>query len=222
MEYFCCFHSYLRKTSNLSDGEVGRLFRALMKYSATGEREELDGRAGTAFDFMADDIDAAKEKYELKCRTNKQNREKGTSTTVDDRARPSTNDNETHKQKTKNQKETSTSVDDNPPLSPQGGKGAARPAKFSAKACIEQYTQDTELRSLLLEWLDVRKAQRAANTKGAITRNLEKLPEMAQQSGLTLQDYMREVVRRGWRAFYPVHAEQRRNDGSDFDWLTGQ
>lgn len=110
MEYFCCFHSYLRKTSNLSDGEVGRLFRALMKYSATGEREELDGRAGTAFDFIADDIDAAKEKYAQKCRTNKQNREKGTSTTVDDRARPSTNNDETHQTKNKNI----------PPLTPQG------------------------------------------------------------------------------------------------------
>lgn len=110
MEYFCCFHSYLRKTSNLSDGEVGRLFRALMKYSATGEREELDGRAGTAFDFIADDIDAAKEKYAQKCRTNKQNREKGTSTTVDDRSRPSTNNDETHQTKNKNIT----------PLTPQG------------------------------------------------------------------------------------------------------
>lgn len=225
MEYFCCFHSYLRKTSNLSDGEVGRLFRALMKYSATGEREELDGRAGTAFDFMADDIDAAKEKYAQKCRTNKQNREKGTSTTVDDRARPSTNNNETHQTKNKKQKEKekiSPNGDINPPLSPQGEPGAARPAKFSAKACIEQYTQDVELRQLLLDWLEVRKAQRAANTEGAIRQNLAKLPELAQQSGLSMQDYMREVVRRGWRAFYPAHGEPRRNDGRDFDWMTGQ
>ena len=129
MEYFCCFHSYLRKTSNLSDGEVGRLFRALMKYSATGEREELDGRAGTAFDFIADDIDAAKEKYAQKCRTNKQNREKGTSTTVDDRARPSTNNDETHQTKNKNIT----------PLTPQGelfGRfWAAYPKKVGKANC---------------------------------------------------------------------------------------
>ena len=78
------------------------------------------------------------------------------------------------------------------------------------------------MRQLLLDWLEVRKAQRAANTEGAIRQNLAKLPELAQQSGLSMQDYMREVVRRGWRAFYPVHSEQRRNDGRDFDWLTGQ
>ena len=222
MEYFCCFHAYRKKLESLSDSEKGRLWDALMIYSETGERAKLNGREAIAFDFIAADIDAAKEKYAQKCRTNKQNREKGTSTTVDDRARPSTNNDETHKQKTKNQKETSTSVDDNPPLSPQRGKGAARPAKFSPKACIEQYTQDAELRQLLLDWLEVRKKARAPEIERAISENLRILPQMAHESGLTLQDYMREVVRRGWRAFYPVHSEQRRNDGRDFDWLTGQ
>lgn len=222
MEYFCCFHAYRKKLESLSDSEKGRLWDALMIYSETGERAKLNGREAIAFDFIATDIDAAKEKYAQKCRTNKQNRGKGTSMTVDDRARPSTNNDETHKQKTKNQKETSTSVDDNPPLSPQRGKGAARPAKFSAKACIEQYTQDAELRQLLLDWLEVRKKARAPETERAISENLRILPQMAHESGLTLQDYMREVVRRGWRAFYPVHSEQRRNDGRDFDWLTGQ
>ena len=30
LEYFCCFNSYRKKTRNLSDSELGRLFRALM------------------------------------------------------------------------------------------------------------------------------------------------------------------------------------------------
>lgn len=225
MEYFCCFHAYRKKLESLSDSEKGRLWDALMIYSETGERAKLNGREAIAFDFIAADIDAAKEKYAQKCRTNKQNREKGTSTTVDDRARPSTNNDETHQTKNKKQKEKekiSPNGDINPPLSPQGGTGAARPAKFSAKACIEQYTQDAELRQLLLDWLEVRKKARAPETERAIGENLQVLPKMAQESGLTLQDYMREVVRRGWRAFYPVHGEPRRNDGRDFDWLTGQ
>lgn len=194
-----------------------------MIYSETGERAKLNGREAIAFDFIAADIDAAKEKYAQKCRTNKQNREKGTSTTVDDRARPSTNNDETHQTKNKKQKtKISPNGDINPPLSPQGGTGAARPAKFSAKACIEQYTQDAELRQLLFDWLEVRKKARAPETERAISENLRILPQMAQESGLTLQDYMREVVRRGWRAFYPAHSDQRRNDGRGFDWLTGQ
>ena len=223
MEYFCCFHAYRKKLESLSDSEKGRLWDALMIYSETGERAKLNGREAIAFDFIAADIDAAKEKYAQKCRTNKQNREKGTLTTVDDRARPSTNSDETHQTKNKKQKEKiSPNGDINPPISPQGEPGAARPAKFSAKACIEQYTQDAELRQLLLDWLEVRKKARAPETERAISENLRILPQMAQESGLTLQDYMREVVRRGWRAFYPVHSEQRRNDGRGFDWLTGQ
>ena len=83
------------------------------------------------------------------------------------------------------------------------------------------------MRELLLEWLDNRKKQRAPETKGAIGQNLEKLAGMAAQSNLSLQDYMREVVRKGWQAFYPIHdaqqaMPQRRADGRDFDWLTGQ
>ena len=223
MEYFCCFHAYRKKLESLSDSERGRLWDALMIYSETGERAKLNGREAIAFDFIAADIDAAKEKYAQKCRTNKQNREKGTSTTVDDRARPSTNSDERHQTKNKKPKEKiSPNGDINPPISPQGETGAARPAKFSAKACIEQYTQDAELRQLLLDWLEVRKKARAPETERAISENLQVLPKMAQESGLTLQDYMREVVRRGWRAFYPVHGEQRRNDGRDFDWWTGQ
>ena len=104
---------------------------------------------------------------------------------------------------------------------------AKRASSFSAKSYIENFTQDEELRGLLLEWIENRKKKRAPETEGAISKNLEKLPEMAAQSNLSLQDYMREVIRKGWQAFYPVHDEQapatpRRQDGRDFDWLTGQ
>ena len=102
-----------------------------------------------------------------------------------------------------------------------------RAPAYSAKKAIEEYTQDAELRELLFEWLDNRKKQRAPETKGAIGQNLDKLAGMAAQSSMSLQDYMREVVRKGWQAFYPIRdtqqtAPQKRNDGRDFDWFTGQ
>uniref|UniRef100_UPI003AF08264 hypothetical protein n=1 Tax=Gemmiger formicilis TaxID=745368 RepID=UPI003AF08264 len=99
-----------------------------------------------------------------------------------------------------------------------------RASAFSAKKAIEDYTQDEELRGLLFEWLDNRKKKRAPETKGAIGQNLDKLAEMAAESNLSLQDYMREIVRMGWQAFYPIRSQQpaQRNDGRDFDWLTGQ
>ena len=66
-EYFPCYHSYLKKCEKLTDQELGRLFRAVLKYSITGERQELAGRESIAFDFMADDIDRANRAYEEKC-----------------------------------------------------------------------------------------------------------------------------------------------------------
>ena len=36
LEYFCCFNSYRKKTRNLSDSELGRLFRALMETNGYG------------------------------------------------------------------------------------------------------------------------------------------------------------------------------------------
>ena len=82
LDYFPCYNSYRRKVAKLSDQEVGRLFRALMDYSATGERQELAGRESVAFDFIADDIDRAKDNYRKKCETNKNNRQRRS--TIDD------------------------------------------------------------------------------------------------------------------------------------------
>lgn len=72
-DYFCCYHNYYEKVANLSDQEVGRLFRALMKYSQTGEKQELAGRESVAYDFIVVDIDIAKEKYDEKCKKNQEN-----------------------------------------------------------------------------------------------------------------------------------------------------
>lgn len=76
-EFFPCYHSYFKKCEKLTDQELGRLFRALMMYSSTGERQELAGRESIAFDFIADDIDRAEESYQEKCEKNAQNGRRG-------------------------------------------------------------------------------------------------------------------------------------------------
>lgn len=103
LEYFPCYHSYLKKIERLSDQEVGRLFRSLLKYSSTGEREELAGRESIAFDFIADDIDRAEEQYAAKCARNRENR---AGTVVNDRQRPSTTVNDGDQTKTKSKSKT--------------------------------------------------------------------------------------------------------------------
>lgn len=109
MEYFCYFHSYGKKTERLSDQELGRLVRALCVYSETGERQELTGRESLAFDFMAEDIDRAKEAYKKKCDTNRHNVERRYTTVDDGNERipsPTKSTKDKNKQKEKeNQKE---------------------------------------------------------------------------------------------------------------------
>lgn len=233
LEYFCCFNSYRKKTRNLSDSELGRLFRALMLYNETGEKTQLNGREETAFDFIAEDIDAGKERYEAKCAQNKANRGQRSTTAVNDGERTSTNVNDgeqslTFVPQTKNKKQKQNisfvSNDTQDICQAESLATRKRASAFSAKKAIEDYTQDEELRGLLFEWLDNRKKKRAPETKGAIGQNLDKLAEMAAESNLSLQDYMREIVRMGWQAFYPISSQQpaQRNDGRDFDWLTGQ
>ena len=84
---FFLMDAYLTRTSKLSDEELGRLFRACMRYHATGEITELEGRESIAFDFIREDIDAQTQAYEAKCETNRRNRMAALS---DDRQRPLT------------------------------------------------------------------------------------------------------------------------------------
>lgn len=224
LESFNAYHSYLKAIEPLNDAERGRLFTACLEYSMTGEAPELKGNERFVFPSMAAQIDRDKEKYTARCRKNSENVSKRWNTIVYDGKSRIPNDTKHTKDKDKDKDK-----DYIPPISPNGdippGGGAKKP-KNAARDAIEAWTADAELRKLLFEWLDVRKAQRAANTEGAIKQNLAKLPELAQQSGLSMQDYVREIIRRSWRAFYPIRDAQprqpRRDDGRDFDWLTGQ
>lgn len=102
LEYFPCYHSYAKKCEKLTDQELGRLFRALMQFSETGELQELAGRESIAFDFIADDIARAKDAYDAKCRKNKSNIEKRYATGEYERIETNTGVYETYQNKSKN------------------------------------------------------------------------------------------------------------------------
>lgn len=111
MTGFICHDDYLNKTAKLSDEEVGRLFRALMKYHATGNAEDLDGRESIAFDFIREDIDRAEESYKAKCEKNRtsrlaaiENERQRTSTNVNERLQEQ--EQEQEKNNNKNNKES--------------------------------------------------------------------------------------------------------------------
>lgn len=97
-------------------------------------------------------------------------------------------------------------------------------SRTSFEDLINHFTSDTEERELLIEWLKVRKAKRAAMTNKAIELNLNKLKDCAVKSGLSVKDYLQEVICRGWQAFYVINSysnirEEKRN--IDFDRIFG-
>lgn len=67
-----------------------------------------------------------------------------------------------------------------------------------------RFEDHTERRELLQEWLKVRKAKRAAMTDRAIQMNIDKLDKIAAESNMTVTEYLKEIICRGWAAFYPI------------------
>ena len=90
-----------------------------MVYSETGERQELAGRESIAFDFIADDIDRARDKYDAKCEQNRENRNKRPSTDDNDRQRTITTvngrDQSKSKDKSKSESELNTPATEHAP-----------------------------------------------------------------------------------------------------------
>ena len=77
---------------------------------------------------------------------------------------------------------------------------------------LESYTQNETTLKLLGEWLKVRKAKRAAMTDYSIKLNLNKLDKLAKQSNLSVNNYLKEVIARGWQAFYPIKSYETDNN----------
>ena len=77
LESFNAYHSYLDTMEALNDAECGRLFRALLEYSATGAAPELRGNERFVFPGMRSQIDRDIEKYKAKCARNRENGDKG-------------------------------------------------------------------------------------------------------------------------------------------------
>lgn len=211
----------------LSDAEVGRLVRAMFDYQIDGATPKFSGSERVLWPVMRRNIDIDNAFIEKQTQNgSKGGRPRKPKETQQNPEEPK----ETQQnQKTENRKQKTENIsfvsNDTQDISQAKSLATRKRAPaYSAKKAIEDYTQDEELRCLLFEWLDNRKKKRAPETKGAIGQNLDKLAEMASESNLCLQDYMREIVRMGWQAFYPIRNQQpaQRNDGRDFDWLTGQ
>ena len=96
---------------------------------------------------------------------------------------------------------------------------------------LADYTSNEKTLDLLREWLKVRKAKRAAMTDRAIEMNIAKLDRLAEESGMSVDDYLSEVICRGWAAFYKIEnysknrygAKERVTiNGKEYDTINGE
>lgn len=91
---------------------------------------------------------------------------------------------------------------------PQPRPKKTRKAK-SFDDIIDAYTSDPTTKDLLGAWLQNRKAKRAAMTDRAIQGNIDKLDECARASRMNVNDYLSEVIRRGWSSFFTIDNYKR-------------
>lgn len=74
---------------------------------------------------------------------------------------------------------------------------------------IDAYTNDPKTKDLLGAWLQNRKAKRSAMTDRAIQGNINKLDQCAQASHMSVNDYLNEVICRGWSSFFIIDNYKR-------------
>ena len=91
-ECFLAYHSYLEALEALSDAECGRLFKACLQYSKSGEAPELSGNERILFPSWKSQIDRDSQKYNKTCETNAKNGKMG----ANNRWRTVANANERH------------------------------------------------------------------------------------------------------------------------------
>jgi len=85
---FLIYLDYEEHFNLLTDEQLGKLMRAIIKYEKNGETSELDQSLKIAFSFIKTQLDIDREKYKLQCEKNKENGSKG--------GRPKKSDNESN------------------------------------------------------------------------------------------------------------------------------
>lgn len=186
MEYFPCYHSYRKKIAKLSDQEVGRLFRSLLEYSETGESPELTGRESVAFDFIADDIDRAKNNYSDLCDRNRKNVNKRY-----DRIPSNTTVYETYQSKSESENKSKNEED----------KEKSKRKKSFSPPTQEPFSEfSPEMQEALQEWMQYkaeRKEQyKPTGLKAFVSEVRNKLLLFPERAVITL---IRECMANGWR-----------------------
>lgn len=226
---FIVYHSYRECFEDLSDEEVGILFKAMLSYSETGEMPEMPKPLKVAFRFIKQQMDANKEKYIEKCnkrseagakggRPRKETQEEKANGFSEDELKAKKANGFSEKQTKAKKADKEEDKEEDKDLLPNGNKKESKKESGSFDSILREYTEDEETLSLLGEWLKVRKAKRAAMTDYAVRLNIDKLNTMAQESHMGVKEYLKEVICRGWQAFYPIQPFEKKGKPPDVDY----
>lgn len=226
---FVVYHSYSECLEDLSNEEIGILFKSMLEYSQTGEMPTLPRELKVAFRFIKQQMDADETKYMEECKRRSEAGKKGGRPKKEEQEEKANGFSENgakakkangfSKKQTKAKKADNEDEDDNDnDLLPNGNKKESKKESGSFDAILREYTEDEETLSLLGEWLKVRKAKRAAMTDYAVRLNIDKLNTMAQESHMGVKEYLKEVICRGWQAFYPIHQFEKKGKPPDVDY----
>lgn len=74
---FVVYHNYRDTLEDLTDEQVGKLFRAIFDYEIDGNEPSFSGVLNVAFKFIKKDLDINLNKYENICKRNRENGQKG-------------------------------------------------------------------------------------------------------------------------------------------------
>lgn len=170
-KYFCAYHSLLDTTKRLNDAEFGRLMRAAIEYSATGEPPTLGGRELLMWDMVAWQIDRDLEKYNSFVEKQSENGKKGGRPKKEETQKTQAFSEKPKKAKTK-EKENKRPTVSKPPLSP-----------------LEQAVEDFKVH---------RKAMEKPMTPHAVELMLSRLDQMAPGDDDRKIAMLHQSIERGW------------------------
>ena len=74
---FVIYHNYRETLEDLTDEQVGKLFRAIFDYEIDKKEPNFNGELKIAFRFIKKDLDLNNDKYESICERNRKNGQKG-------------------------------------------------------------------------------------------------------------------------------------------------
>ncbi len=223
---FVFYESYFKAIERLKPRQKLLAYTAIMEYAFTGKMPELDGAAGSLLMVILPNIKNCKQRYVKKVeRSRKYSVEKQKSEAVAVQEELSEDDDMSNLKPAKKtaagdiiiKDNTNTSTNTSTDTSTSSKKTSRKSADCASpdlknthapetQSCYDIISDyacgDSELCSLLNDWLSIRKERGQPINSATISLNLQELTRITE--GQDKKAYLREVVRRGWGTFFKL------------------